>query len=164
RRLRAGGQLAQSDLRYGRYLGVGGIKTRVGLEKDFDDRLPIDGGRFDVLDVVDRRGENALEAGREPAFHLFRIEPSELPGDSDHWNIDIGKDVRWRAHDYGRAGQQNQQCQNNKCIRTIESESNYPHNTTTLVIRHWREIHNANSSSTPPSLLENMGKRRAKGR
>ena len=63
--LRAGGQLAQSDLRYRRDLRVGGIETRVGLEKDFDDRLTIDGCRFDVLDVVDGRGENALEAGRE---------------------------------------------------------------------------------------------------
>src|SRR4029077_13450366 len=135
RGLGAGGQLAQSDLRYSRYLGVGGIKTRVGLEKDFDDRLPIDGGRFDVLDVVDRRGENALEAGREPAFHLFRIEPSELPGDSDLGNIDVRKDVRWRAQDYDRAGQQNQQRQNDKCIRTIESESNYPHSAVNSTIR-----------------------------
>jgi hypothetical protein len=145
-------RLAQSDLRYRRYLGVGGIKTCVGLQKDFDDRLPIDGGRFDVLDVVDGGGENALEAGREPAFHLFRIEPGELPGDSDHRNIDIRKDVRWGAHDYDRAGQHNQQCQNNKCIRTIESDSNYPHIAVTLVIRYWRETHKANSSRSQDDL------------
>src|SRR6266850_7709867 len=113
-----------------------------------------------MLDVVDGCGEDPLVNGREPAFHLFRIQAGELPGDSDHWNIDIRKDVRWGAHDYDRAGQHNQQCQNNKCIRTIESESNYPHIAVSLMIRHWREIVTRTAAAHLPLC---RGKRRAKG-
>jgi len=30
----------------------------------------------------------------DPAFHLFRVEAGELPGDRDHRNVDARKDVR----------------------------------------------------------------------
>ena len=89
--------------------------------------MTIDSGRFDVLDVVHDRGENAFEAGREAAFHLFRIQSGELPGDSDYGNIDIRKDVRWRALDHHGARQQDQKREHDKGIRTIKCESDYPH-------------------------------------
>jgi hypothetical protein len=72
----------------------------------------------------------------KPVVHLYRIQAGELPGDSDHWNIDIGKDIRRGAQDYHRASQQNEQRQNDECIGTIESDSDYPHIAITLTIIH----------------------------
>ena len=37
-------------------------------------------GRFDVLDVIDQRGEDALVDGGDAAFHLFGVQAGILPG------------------------------------------------------------------------------------
>ena len=89
----AGRELAQLELRGAADLGVGGVEAGARLEVDLHDDLSVDGGRFDVLDVVDQRGERFLVGGGEAAFELFGVESGVLPGDRDDGDIDVGEDV-----------------------------------------------------------------------
>ena len=100
-------------------LGVGGIEAGVRLKEDLDDGLAVDGCRFDVLDVVDSCRENPLIHGSQTAFHLLGVQTGVGPGDGDHGDIDIRKDVGRGARDDDRAGDKNQQRQNDKGVGAI---------------------------------------------
>ena len=67
-----GRQLAQLGLRDGGDLrdGVGDVDLR--LEVDFDDGDAVQRLRFDVLDIVDGRGQRALAQVDDAVGHLFR--------------------------------------------------------------------------------------------
>ncbi len=108
-------------------MGVGVFKAGVGLEKNFDDGLAADGGGFDVFDVVDGGGKDALVDGGDAAFHFFGVEAGVLPGDSDDGDINVGEDVRGRARDDDGAQKENEQSENDEGVRAIESDANDPH-------------------------------------
>ncbi len=121
-------KLPQNGLRDRRYFRVRGIQAGIRLQVDFDERLPIDGHRFNVFDIVHQRCQDSLIHSRNAAFHLLRVEPGILPRDGDDRNIDIGKDVRWGAENHYGREYQNEQSDHYKGVRSIESKSDYPHN------------------------------------
>src|SRR5436853_511400 len=82
---------------------------------------------IDVLDVVHRRGEDPLVLRGDPTFHLFRVQAGELPGDRDHRNVDARKDVGRCAADEDRAGEQDQQSQDDEGVGTLQGDSDNPH-------------------------------------
>ncbi len=92
-------QLTKNRLRDCGDLRVGIFQAGVGLEKDFDDGLAVDGGGFNVFDVIDGGGENAFVNGGYAAFEFFRVEAGVLPGDGDNGDINVGEDVRGSAED-----------------------------------------------------------------
>jgi len=98
-----GWHAAQLGLRRRGDLRVRRIEAGARLQEDLDDRLAADRRRFDMLDIIDRRGQAALIAGRDPAFHLFGIQAGIGPGNRDHRNIDVREDVGRRAQDHDRA-------------------------------------------------------------
>ena len=57
--------------------------------------MPFSDLRFDVLDVVDRRGQRALGDGDDAVGHLFGGEALVLPDDAHHRDVDVGKDIDW---------------------------------------------------------------------
>ena len=61
RRRRAGRHLLEQRLRDRGDLGVGGADVGTGLEEYLDDAEAVEGVGLDVLDVVDRRRQRALE-------------------------------------------------------------------------------------------------------
>src|SRR5208283_265491 len=65
RRQGAGRKAAQRGLRECSDLGVRGVQACLRLKEDLDDRLAIDGGRFNVLDVVHESREATLVRGGE---------------------------------------------------------------------------------------------------
>src|SRR5438094_520970 len=77
--------------------------------------------------IVDGGRERAFEDGRKPAFHLLRIQAGILPGDGDHRDIDIGKDVRRRPQNNDWTEDENEQSQDNKGIGTAERYFDDPH-------------------------------------
>jgi len=109
RRKRARWQLPKNGLRDGGDLGVGVFQAGIGLKKDFDYGLAVYGGGFDVLDVIDGGGEDALVDGGDTAFEFFGVEAGILPGYGDDRNIDVGEDVRGRAHEHDGAQQEDEQ-------------------------------------------------------
>ena len=68
----AGRQLSENELRGSGDLRVRGVEARARLEVDLDDDLSGDGGRFDVLDVIDERGEDLLVGRRERGLRVPR--------------------------------------------------------------------------------------------
>jgi hypothetical protein len=79
------------------------------------------------LDVVDQRGEGFFEGRGEAAFELFRVEAGVLPGDGDDGDVDVGKDVRGGTQDEDRRSDQDEDREDNKGIRPVESEPDNPH-------------------------------------
>ena len=75
RRNRSRGILPDGGLRDGRDLRHRHINAHVGIEKNLDDAEPVQGLRFDVLDVVDRRGQSALEADDKPLGNVLGGKP-----------------------------------------------------------------------------------------
>ena len=57
-----------------------------------------------MLDVVDVRGEAALEAGDDALLHLLRRQARVHPQDADDGDVDVGEDVD-RHGDDGRAAE-----------------------------------------------------------
>jgi hypothetical protein len=110
-----------------RDLGVGLRQVRLRLQKDLGDRAPIDGSGLQVFDVVDRGRENAFVERGKPAFHLRRVQAGKLPGDGDHRDIDIGKDVRRGPQNNERTEDENEESQDNKGIGTAERNFDDPH-------------------------------------
>jgi len=126
-RKRARGQLAQDGLRNGSDLRVGIFQAGVGLKEYFDNGLAVYGGGFDVLDVVDCSGENALVYGGDAAFEFFRVETVVLPGNGDDGYVDVGENVRWCAQDDYGTHQEDEKSKNNERVRPIQSDTNDPH-------------------------------------
>ena len=103
RRSGAGRQEAEKSLRDGGGLGESRLNIRVRLEIDFDHGDARQRLRFDMFDVVDKRGNSALDVAGDALFHFLGLQPAVSPDETDNGNIDFGEDVRGRAgHDYER--------------------------------------------------------------
>ncbi len=104
----AGRHLAQRGLHGGGDLRDRHIDLDVGMEVNLDDRVAGVGLRFDVLDVVDVRGEAALEARDDALLHLVGRQARIHPEDADDGNVDIREDIDGHGDD-GSAAQDGDQ-------------------------------------------------------
>jgi hypothetical protein len=120
--------LPKGGLRYGRHLGIRGVQTGTGLQVNPDNGLTTYRGRFDVFDVVNCGGQYPFIRTREPTFQFFGIHAGKLPGHGDHWDVDVRENIGGRAQDHDRAQNQNEHGQNDEGIRSVQSDSNNPHN------------------------------------
>jgi hypothetical protein len=127
RRLCPGGKKAQDRLGSGGNLRRCAIDIGAGLKEYTDNRLSIDRGRFDMLNVVRNGRHETFEYGRDPAFHLFRVQPRVSEGHSDHRDVDVGKDVGRRTQNYDRAQNEDQQREDDECIWAPQGDSDDPH-------------------------------------
>ena len=73
---------------------------RARLEEHLDHRHARERLRLDVLDVVDGRGERALEVRRRCAAPSPRAAARCSPDDRDDRDVDVGKDVGRHAHEW----------------------------------------------------------------
>jgi hypothetical protein len=104
------------------------------VKEDLHDRDSAQRLRFDVLDVVDRRRQAALEAGDDPVRQLVGRHAVVVPDDGDDWNIDVGKDVRRRARDYERTHEKDADREHDERVGAIECYPDDPHGRETLII------------------------------
>ena len=123
----AGRKLAELVLRCSGDLGVGGVQTGPGLEEDLDVDYAVVGGGFDVLDVVDQRGDGLFVGGGEAAFELFGVEAGVLKADGDDWDVDVGEDVSGRADDHDRGRDKDEQREDDEGIWPVKGNFDYPH-------------------------------------
>jgi hypothetical protein len=115
--------LLDQRLRDRRDLGVGGTDVDIRLEEDFDDAEAVIGIGNDVLDVVDGRGQRALERRGDAPGHLVRRQAGILPDHPDHRDADVRKDVGWRAQGGQRSDDQQQQREHDKRIRPAQRDT-----------------------------------------
>src|SRR5262249_27024545 len=127
RRERSGGQLAQDGLGDCSNLRIRAVYAGSRLKIDLYNRGSIYGRGFDVLDVVNYRGEHTLVHGCDSPFHLLRAESRVCPGHSDDRNIDAREDVGRRPQNHNRTQNENEKRQDNECVRSVKSESDNPH-------------------------------------
>ena len=120
RRRRAGRHLPDHGLRDRGHLRVGGADIDVRLEEDLDDADAGVGVRHDVLDVVDRRRQRALERRDDAPGHLVRRQAGIVPDHADHGDADVRKDVGRRAQRRQRPDDQEQQRQHDERIRPAQ--------------------------------------------
>ena len=120
RRRRARRHLLEQRLRDRGDLGVGGADIDIGLEEDLDDAEAVIGVRDDVLDVVDRGGQRALERRGDAAGHLVGRQAGVLPDHADHGDADIRKDIGRRAQRGERPDDQDEQRQHNEGVRPAQ--------------------------------------------
>jgi hypothetical protein len=63
------------------------------VKEDLDDTEGIVGIRLEVLDVVDRRRQRALEGGDNAPGHLVGRQALVLKGHADDRDVDAGKNI-----------------------------------------------------------------------
>jgi hypothetical protein len=127
RRLCPGGKKALDRLGSGGNLRCCAIDIGAGLKEYPDNRLSIDGCRFDMLNVVRNRRHETFEYGRDPAFHLFRVQPGVSESHGDNGDVDIGKGVSRGTENHNRAKNQDPQREDDESIRAPEGDSDDPH-------------------------------------
>jgi hypothetical protein len=123
RRRRAGRELLQQRLRDRRDLRVGGADIDIGLEEDLDDAKPVIGVGDDVLDIVHRRRQRALERRGDAPCHLIRRQAGILPDHADHGDADIREDVGRGAQSRQRSEQQEQKREHDKSVGSAERDA-----------------------------------------
>ncbi len=123
RRRRAGRHLLEQRLRDRGDLGVGGADIDIRLEEDLDDAEAVIGIGDDMLDVVDRRRQRALERRDDAAGHLVRRQAGILPDHADHGDADVGKDVGRRAQRRERSDDQEQQREHDEGVRPAQRDA-----------------------------------------
>jgi hypothetical protein len=126
-RLCPGRKKALNRLGSGGNLRRGAIDIGAGLKEYTDNRLSVDGCRFDMLNVVGDCRHETFEYGSDPAFHLFRVQPGVSESHGDHWDVDVGKYVRRCTQDHYWAENEDQQCEDDESIRAPEGDSDDPH-------------------------------------
>jgi len=93
------------------------------LEEDLGDADGGVGGRLDVLDIVDGRGERALEQRRHAAGHLLRRQAGVLPDDRDDRDADVGEDIDRRAQRRQRPDDQDREREHDKGVGTPQGDA-----------------------------------------
>ena len=89
-----------------------------------------------MFDVIDGGGQHALVKRGDAAGHFIGREARVLPGDADHRNADIGKDIHRRAQRGERACDQNQQRQHDKRVRAPKGNANEIHGIPMWAVRY----------------------------
>ena len=124
-RCRAGWQLFDQGLRDGGDLGVGGGDVHRRMKKDLDDAERGVRVRFDMFDVVDRRGQGALVGGENPPRHVIRWHPRVLPCHPDDRDVDGREDIHGHAHGGENADEQDEQRCHDERVGPIQCKSDY---------------------------------------
>ena len=88
-------------------LGLGNLGPR--LKVDTDNADAVERLTLDVLDVVDRRGQDPFVNKYNPRFNLIRGHAEELPHHTDDGDVDRREDVRGHAVDGDHAEHSDQQ-------------------------------------------------------
>ena len=94
-----------------------------GLEEQFNDADAGVGVGLDMLDVVDGRGESALELRHHAAGHLGRRQAGILPVRRNDRDADFRKDVDGRARGGQRADDEKQQRKHNESVRAPQGNA-----------------------------------------
>jgi hypothetical protein len=81
-----------------------------------------------VFDIVDGRGERALEAGHDAIVHVFGWQAGVLPHHRNDGNVDIRKNVRRRIENGKWSEDQQQQGKNEEGKSTFKRNFDNPHN------------------------------------
>ena len=98
------------------------------MEVNPDHRDVFVGLRFDVLDVVDARGEIPLKIRDDALLHLLRRQAVVRPHHAHDGNVDVRENVDGHGDDGGRAEDGDQNRHHHERIRATESEPDNPHN------------------------------------
>ena len=125
RRRCAGRHLLEQGLRDRGDLRVGGGDIDRRVEEDLDDA---EGGiriRLDVLDVVDRRRQCALEGGDDAPGHLVGRQALVLPGHADDRDVDARENIDRHAQRGERADEENEQRRHDERIGPAERDTDY---------------------------------------
>ena len=70
-----------------------------------------------MLNIVYGGGECPLGNADNTVVHVLRDETVEGPNDADHRNIDVGKNVCWRAKNLEDAHRQDEYGHDYECVR-----------------------------------------------
>jgi hypothetical protein len=122
-----GRQVADRGLRDGGNFGVGFVDAGTGLEEDLDDGAAGEGDGLEVLDIADRGGHVALDAGGDTAFDFLRAQAGVVPDAGEDGDIDIRKNIGGCAGNHQRADKENQQREHDKGVGPGEGDSDDPH-------------------------------------
>ena len=133
-----GGKQLEHGLRGRRHLRERGADVGALLEEDLDDAVAVERLRLDVLDVCNLRGQVAFVEVDDAAGHVVRQQPGIGPDDTDHRNVDIGKDVGGSPQRRQRAEDGNEKGEYDKRIRPPERDLNDPHGSSLLQTRKGR--------------------------
>ncbi len=109
--------LPEGRLRDRRDLRHGHFNSHVGIEKNLDDAEPVQGLRFDVLDIIDCGGKPALENDDQSLRDIFGRKSRIPVHDAEHRNIDIRENIDGRRVDRQRPENQDQQGHHHKGVR-----------------------------------------------
>src|SRR5271155_2434830 len=88
------------------------LKTQndyIRVVKNFTDRYAVQRLRLDVVDIIDRRKRDTLEATGNPAAHLVRWHAAVGPDDAHDRDADVRKDVLRRIDDHEGPQDEDQQ-------------------------------------------------------
>ena len=125
RRSRAHGHLLQQTLRNRGDLCVCRRDVDRRVKEDLHDAEGVIGIRLEVLDVVDRRGQCALERGDDSPRHLVGRQALVLKGDADDRDVDARKDVDRHAHRGERAHEKNEQGRDDERVGAAQRDTDY---------------------------------------
>ena len=120
RRRRTCGQLPEHGLRNGRDLRVRCADVDIRLKEDLDDAVGIVRVGDDVLDVIDRRGQRALERRDDTARHLIRRQAGVLPHHTDDRDADLGENIGRSTQSRERPDNQEQEREHDESIRSAQ--------------------------------------------
>ena len=123
----AGRQQLQHGLRSRRNLRQRRVDIDVRLKENLDHAVAGQRLRFDVLDVVDLRGQGALVVVDDAAGHVVGRQAVVGPDDADHRNVDVGKNVGRRAERRQPAEDHDQEGHHHEGVGPPQGDLNDPH-------------------------------------
>lgn len=88
----------------------------------------VQGLGFDMFDIVDRSGEYAFVRPHDVGFHVLWRKTVIVPDYGNDRYVDAREDVLRRTENGQNAGDQNENGQDDKGVRSTESEVYDPHN------------------------------------
>ena len=113
----------QERLAGGRHLGLGLGDAGPRLEVDADDAHAVERLALDVLDAVDRGGQDALVDEDDARLDLVGGHAGVLPDDADDRDVDVREDVRGHAVDADRAEHRDQQGHHDERVGAAQGQS-----------------------------------------
>ncbi len=98
--------------------------VRARMKEDFDHANPEHGLRFDMLDVVDRRGHRTLAIRDDAPFHFLGGHAVVLPDHARDRDVNLRQDVGGHPEDRHDAEQRNQNRHDDECVWKAERDAN----------------------------------------
>ena len=126
-RRRAGWHNAQKRLCDGRDLRDAGLDFRAFMKENLNDGNTIIRLRFDMLDVVDRRGHGAFTDRDKALFHFLGRDACIAPDHANNRNIDVRKNIRGHSCDRDPPDQYDQNGHYREAVWPPQSQANNPH-------------------------------------